>query len=71
MRESANIRHKSLLGLGIEGFHRIAYTEWGSEDADRTLICVHGLTRNARDFDRLAQHLATRPITTTSSTTPT
>lgn len=60
MRESADIRHKSLLGLGIEGFHRIAYTEWGSPDADRTLICVHGLTRNARDFDRLAQHLAPR-----------
>ena len=32
----------------------MAYTEWGAPDAARTLICVHGLTRNGRDFDSVA-----------------
>ncbi|MBV8938857.1 MAG: alpha/beta hydrolase [Alphaproteobacteria bacterium] len=38
--------------------HRIAYWEWGDVHNARTLICVHGLTRNGRDFDSLAQALA-------------
>ena len=37
---------------------RMHYLEWGDFDNDRVLICVHGLTRNARDFDYLAQALA-------------
>ncbi|HRH14319.1 MAG TPA: alpha/beta hydrolase [Azonexus sp.] len=40
------------------GLHRMAYTEWGVRDNPRVLICVHGLTRNGRDFDALAQALA-------------
>ncbi len=48
----------SFLGLGPQGFHRIAYVEWGAEDAPRTVVCVHGLTRNGRDFDRLAASLS-------------
>ena len=36
----------------------MGYTAWGPEDAERTVICVHGLTRNSRDFDFLAQRLA-------------
>jgi pimeloyl-ACP methyl ester carboxylesterase len=36
----------------------MAYTEWGAPDNPRVLVCVHGLTRNARDFDRLAGALA-------------
>lgn len=51
---------ESILGLGPHGFHRIAYTEWGAATASRTLICVHGLTRNGRDFDRLAAGLGER-----------
>ncbi|HTT36832.1 MAG TPA: alpha/beta hydrolase [Burkholderiales bacterium] len=47
----------SFLGLGPHGFHRIAYTEWGDGDHPHAVICVHGLTRNARDFDWLAQSL--------------
>ena len=39
-------------------FHRIAYTEWGPEDARRVVVCVHGLSRQGRDFDRLAAFLA-------------
>ncbi|WP_207478976.1 alpha/beta fold hydrolase [Arenibaculum pallidiluteum] len=49
---------RSLLGLSPAGFHRIAYAEWGAPDAGRTVVCVHGLTRNGRDFDFLAAGLA-------------
>jgi pimeloyl-ACP methyl ester carboxylesterase len=38
----------------------VALTDWGKEDALRTAICVHGLTRNGRDFDRLAVALSDR-----------
>lgn len=48
----------TFLGLGPQGFHRVAYVEWGAEDAPRTVVCVHGLTRNGRDFDRLAAALS-------------
>lgn len=49
---------KSLQGLSATGFHRFTYTEWGPPDAARTVVCVHGLTRNGRDFDWLAESLA-------------
>lgn len=39
---------------------RLSWTEWGARDAARTVVCVHGLTRNARDFDALAKALAER-----------
>jgi pimeloyl-ACP methyl ester carboxylesterase len=39
------------------GFHNIAYTEWGSRTARPPVICVHGLTRNGRDFHHLASAL--------------
>ncbi|GAB4357131.1 MAG: alpha/beta hydrolase [Gammaproteobacteria bacterium] len=39
---------------------RISYTRWGEADAERTVLCLHGLTRNGRDFDFLAKQLATR-----------
>ena len=47
-------------GLSTSGFHRIAYAEWGPSDAETTVICVHGLTRQGRDFDYLASALAGR-----------
>jgi pimeloyl-ACP methyl ester carboxylesterase len=50
--------HSTLLGVSAVGFHRIAYTQWGPADAPRTVLCVHGLTRNGRDFDALAAALA-------------
>lgn len=49
---------KSCQGLSATGFHRIAYREWGT--GARTIVCVHGLTRNGRDFDSLAADLADR-----------
>ncbi len=48
----------SLLGLSAAGFHRIAYTDWGDAASDRVVVCAHGLTRNGRDFDWLAEDLA-------------
>ncbi len=36
----------------------LGYVEWGDPAAPRTVLCLHGLTRNARDFDFLAQALA-------------
>ena len=49
---------RHFLGLSRSGFHRVAYREWGTRDAPRTAVCVHGLTRNGRDFDALAAALA-------------
>jgi pimeloyl-ACP methyl ester carboxylesterase len=37
-----------------KGLHRISYLEWGDPKNERVLICAHGLTRCARDFDKLA-----------------
>ena len=44
--------------LGPSGLHRMAYTEWGARDNPRVLMCVHGLTRNGRDFDALAEAMS-------------
>jgi len=35
----------------------IAYTDWGNPQNPHVVICVHGLTRNCRDFDYLARAL--------------
>jgi len=51
---------KRLLGLSTSGFHELSYTEWGDPDSAHLVVCVHGLTRNARDFDVLAQALERR-----------
>ena len=40
------------------GIHRMAYWEWGDPDNDRILLCVHGLSRNGRDFDVLARAMS-------------
>lgn len=40
------------------GLHRMAYRQWGDHGNRRVLVCVHGLTRNGRDFDDLARALA-------------
>jgi pimeloyl-ACP methyl ester carboxylesterase len=59
-RTGASLRKDSFLGLSTGGFHRIAYTEWGSVREQRLAVCVHGLTRNGRDFDYLARALQDR-----------
>jgi pimeloyl-ACP methyl ester carboxylesterase len=50
-------RQHSLRYLLGGGFHALAWTDWGPEDG-APVVCVHGLTRNGRDFDVLAQALA-------------
>jgi pimeloyl-ACP methyl ester carboxylesterase len=39
------------------GQHRMAYWEWGDPTAAHAVVCVHGLARQGRDFDTLAQAL--------------
>jgi pimeloyl-ACP methyl ester carboxylesterase len=51
------MRTGSFLSLSGHAFHRVAFTDWGDNANARVLICVHGLTRNGRDFDFLASVL--------------
>src|SRR5438105_7312272 len=46
--------------LDARGLHRMAYWQWGDAANPRVLVCVHGLSRQGRDFDTLAQALADR-----------
>ena len=43
--------------LDTRGLHRMAYWEWGDPRNGRVLVCAHGLSRQGRDFDTLAQAL--------------
>ena len=43
--------------LDGSGLHRMAYWEWGDPANRRVLVCVHGLSRQGRDFDTLARDL--------------
>ena len=47
-----------VLCLDTRGFHRMSYYERGDAANPRIVMCVHGLTRNGRDFDDLAEVLA-------------
>jgi pimeloyl-ACP methyl ester carboxylesterase len=46
--------------LDGRGLHRTAYWEWGDAANPRVLICLHGLTRQGRDFDTLARAMIDR-----------
>jgi pimeloyl-ACP methyl ester carboxylesterase len=52
------VKTDSILCADPCGTHRMAYVEWGTPSARLPILCVHGLTRNGRDFDRLAKALA-------------
>jgi len=52
------MRELSISCLGPHGFHRVNYFEWGDADNPNVAICVHGLTRNGRDFDDIARALS-------------
>ena len=57
------MEHYAYLGLSPAGFHHIAYTSFQPDTAADArsgppVVCVHGLTRNGRDFDMLATQLA-------------
>jgi pimeloyl-ACP methyl ester carboxylesterase len=53
-------RRGTILGLSLTGFHEVAFVDWGPEDAAIPVVCVHGLSRQGRDFDYLAAELAGR-----------
>lgn len=54
----SKMRQHTVQCLSPGGLHRMAYVEWGDPKNARVLVCVHGLTRNARDFDFLAKALS-------------
>lgn len=51
-------RERSVQCASPSGLHRMAYTEWGDPANPQVLVCVHGLSRNGRDFDDLARAMA-------------
>ena len=53
-----NFQQRKVQCLSPGGLHDMNYYQWGAPDNPRVLICVHGLTRNGRDFDWLAERLA-------------
>ena len=53
-------RERTVRCASSAGLHRIAYREWGDPRGAQVLVCVHGLTRCARDFDALAGALSDR-----------
>jgi pimeloyl-ACP methyl ester carboxylesterase len=55
---SAAFRRRNVRCASPSGLHRMSYVEWGERDNPRVLVCVHGLTRCARDFDFLAAAMA-------------
>ncbi len=42
------------------GGHRMAYWQWGNPHSTHVVVCVHGLSRQGRDFDVLAQAVCSR-----------
>ena len=49
--------HK-VTGIDSQAFHNMVYYEWGDSTNPNVLLCVHGLFRNGRDFDDLAEALS-------------
>jgi pimeloyl-ACP methyl ester carboxylesterase len=53
-------RLKSVQCSSPAGLHRMAYKEWGDPANPHVLVCVHGVTRVAGDFDTLAASMSDR-----------
>ena len=60
MPEALAPRRRSVQCASPRGLHRIAYLEWGDPRNRDVVVCVHGITRVARDFDELARALCAR-----------
>ncbi|RVT48397.1 alpha/beta fold hydrolase [Rubrivivax albus] len=54
---AAEPRLKTVQCLDANGLHRMAYWEWGDPSNPNVVVCVHGLSRQGRDFDTLARDL--------------
>lgn len=48
---------KKMQCLASTGFHDLHYAEWGNKTSEKVALCVHGFSRNGRDFDYLAKSL--------------
>ena len=59
-RETMTPKRRTVQCASAKGLHRMSYLEWGAPGNDRVLVCVHGLTRCARDFDALAAAMSDR-----------
>lgn len=53
-----SIRSRMFECVHEEGVHNIRVLEYGRQDSNNILICVHGVGRNAHDFDYLANVMA-------------
>ena len=53
-----HVRTQSLLFSAPRVSIRFVYSEWPGPPGARTLVCVHGLTRNGRDFEVIAEALS-------------
>lgn len=51
------MRSRSFRAQDQAGGHNLNYTEWGAAEAP-VILCIHGLTQNARSFDVLAKALS-------------
>ncbi|MFV9929526.1 MAG: alpha/beta fold hydrolase [Rickettsia endosymbiont of Haemaphysalis japonica] len=48
----------NLLPLQYIPQHKISYVEFGDPKNKNIIVCAHGLTRNAHDFDKIAKELS-------------
>jgi pimeloyl-ACP methyl ester carboxylesterase len=51
------VKRKTVQCISPAGLHTMSYKEWGDSHNPRVLVCVHGITRVADDFDLVAQAL--------------
>ena len=58
MAPQGSFTQSSVRSISRDQFHEIAYTRWGEAGTLGTVVCVHGLTRQGRDFDFIAARLA-------------
>jgi len=55
--QTEQVRIESVQCISPAGLHRMFYKDWGDVANPNILVCVHGVTRVADDFDVLAREL--------------
>ena len=55
---NTEFRQRHVQCITQSGLHALAYNEWGDPANRKVLVCMHGLSRCARDFDFLARAMA-------------
>ncbi len=64
LEESELAPYRFADSISSKGFHTLAYRDWSCQqdlpdgEQKTPVICLHGLTRNGRDFDDLANNLS-------------